>query len=442
MDNVWRCEGYEYEMVNLPFTNNQILCVECITYNQANMISDALDGILMQKTNFDFGVFIIDDASCDGTREILKEYAKKYKDRIGLLLAKENTFQKPERLSIYCEARKCFMGKCEYVATCEGDDFWTDEDKLQIQVDYLKTHPDCTLYLHNSWWLDCRTGEKKSANPFECNGERDLDMEELICIRNNHPATASRVYKNTLRQNAPEFVTNCSVGDYNLYTYAGAISKVHYSDRIMCTYRFMSGNSTTDIFVDKTKSSYLIYHNMGIASYLMQLDEYTQLKYHNLIKKKVVLFLAGVAEQLVRTGENVTDIYENMSPFELCIPTNVETELFETIRILGDESYINNNLREYIDKHKDFLIFGTGIYSRKLMKQLENNGIQPIGFIRSKVENENSFLDKPLWSISSLPENLKNAGVVISVIPKYGDNIDESLKTAGISDYFYAYDLA
>lgn len=442
LDNIWKCKGYEYEMVNLPFSDDNVLCVECFTYNQAGMIKDALDSFLMQETNFEFSIFVIDDASCDGTREVLLEYAKRYRDRIGLLLAKENTFYKPVRQIIYREARKCFMEKIEYIATCEGDDFWTDKNKLQIQFDYLNTHPECAMYLHNSWWFDCRSGEKKEANPFECDGERDLDIRELIYVKNRYPATASRVYRNAFRLNAPDFVFNCPVGDYSLYTYAGAISKVHYSNRIMCTYRYMSGNSTSDILADKTKSSYLFYHDMGLASYLLQLDGYTHYKYHFFIKKKVVQFLIGIAEELGRIGKTENDVYEMMAPFKLNMPVAVEKELLEMIRQLSDEVFINENLRKYIDKHKDFLVFGTGVYSKKLLKQLENNGIHPIGFIKTKVEKENSFLNKPLWSINDIPEDLKNVGVVVSVIPKCDDDIDEAFRKVGITDYFYAYELA
>lgn len=121
-----------------------LVSIVCLTYNHKNYIRDALNGFVMQKTNFDFEVIIHDDASTDGTSAIIKEYARKYKFIVPIL-QKENQWSKGKTLSktfIYPKIR----GK--YVAFCEGDDYWTDENKLQIQVNCLEDNPDAFLCFH------------------------------------------------------------------------------------------------------------------------------------------------------------------------------------------------------------------------------------------------------------------------------------------------------
>lgn len=113
------------------------MSVFCLTYNHVEYIREALDGFIMQKTNFKFNVFVFDDASNDGTSEILKEYQKKYSDLMDVYISPVNTYQKKERKDILNKLyNKYLTGK--YIAWCEGDDAWIDPYKLQIQVDFMK----------------------------------------------------------------------------------------------------------------------------------------------------------------------------------------------------------------------------------------------------------------------------------------------------------------
>jgi glycosyltransferase involved in cell wall biosynthesis len=121
-------------MNNLPLVS---ICT--ITYNHAPFIRQCLDGFLMQKTNFPFEVLIHDDASTDGTEEIIREYEAKYPELIKPLYEKENQYLKGRRGS------KIFnfpRARGKYIALCEGDDYWTDPLKLQKQVEFLEANPD------------------------------------------------------------------------------------------------------------------------------------------------------------------------------------------------------------------------------------------------------------------------------------------------------------
>ena len=126
---------------NLPLVS---IC--CITYNHVPYIRQCLDGFMMQHTNFDFEVLIHDDASTDGTTEIIKEYEAKYPDIIKPLYEDENQWVKGRRGSAVFNFPRA---KGKYIALCEGDDYWTDPLKLQKQVDFLQANPEYVLCCHS-----------------------------------------------------------------------------------------------------------------------------------------------------------------------------------------------------------------------------------------------------------------------------------------------------
>jgi glucosyltransferase len=112
------------------------ICV--LTYNHENYIRQALDGILMQETNFGYEIVIHDDASTDNTQVIIKDYAEKHPNIFKPLLQTQN---QRSRLGGGMNARFNYpraMGK--YIALCDGDDYWTDPYKLQKQVDFLEAN--------------------------------------------------------------------------------------------------------------------------------------------------------------------------------------------------------------------------------------------------------------------------------------------------------------
>lgn len=119
--------------------------IECCTYNQIDYIEDALKGFVMQKTNFPFCAVVIDDCSTDGQQEIIQRYADKYPDIIKPIFLPFNHYSANKSKKTYLEP---YFQISEYIAKCEGDDFWTDSNKLQIQADFLDANPACSLTYH------------------------------------------------------------------------------------------------------------------------------------------------------------------------------------------------------------------------------------------------------------------------------------------------------
>ena len=148
---------------------NPTVTVWCLTYNQKEFIKDALDGFVMQKTSFPFEVIVHDDASTDGTTNIVNEYAKKYPEIIKPMIETENQWQNgglKHIISIMNEKHR----RGQYIAFCEGDDYWTDPLKLQRQVDFLENHSDYSMCFHSAKkkyetnavaWIDCENIQDK-----------------------------------------------------------------------------------------------------------------------------------------------------------------------------------------------------------------------------------------------------------------------------------------
>lgn len=122
-----------------------IVSISCITYNHAPYIRQCLDGFLMQKTSFPIEILIHDDASTDGTQDIIREYEVRYPEIIKPIYQKENQYSKGVKVSLKYNYPRA---KGKYIALCEGDDYWTDPLKLQKQVDFLESHPDYVMCSH------------------------------------------------------------------------------------------------------------------------------------------------------------------------------------------------------------------------------------------------------------------------------------------------------
>lgn len=121
---------------------NPLVSIVCITYNHEPYLRQALDGFLMQRTTFPVEIILAEDCSTDGTRAICEEYAKRYPDKIRYIWSETNVG------AVANERRAIEAASGKYLAFCEGDDYWTDADKLQLQVDWLETHPDYSVCWH------------------------------------------------------------------------------------------------------------------------------------------------------------------------------------------------------------------------------------------------------------------------------------------------------
>ena len=120
--------------------------VSLLTYNQRELVGRAIDSILAQRVDFEYEIIIGDDCSDDGTQEVLRAYRDKYPDRIHLILHPRRYDNVPGRINNLTNLRAC-RGK--YTAMLDGDDYWTDPDKLQRQYDRMEAHPELSMCAHD-----------------------------------------------------------------------------------------------------------------------------------------------------------------------------------------------------------------------------------------------------------------------------------------------------
>lgn len=153
-----------------------LVSISCTTYNHAPFIRQCLDGFVIQKTLFPFEILIHDDASTDGTQDIIAEYEKKYPDIIKPIYQQDNQYSKGIPIGVTFNFPRAH-GK--YIAMCEGDDYWTDPLKLQKQVDFLESHPDYVMCSHrfNKYWHEKGVLEEDSDKDFK---GADYDLQNLI----------------------------------------------------------------------------------------------------------------------------------------------------------------------------------------------------------------------------------------------------------------------
>ena len=432
----------KYELVNFENLKKADIYIECATYNQEDYIEDALKGFLSQETSYDFFVIVIDDASTDSTQDILRNYARKYPEKIKLMLSYENRFGRKEQKEIFRHLRLEMSNYASFFATCEGDDFWTDPMKLQIQAEYMEKHPDCMMYLHNSIWFDCLKGNGKKAEPFECDMERDLSLEEMIILKRKHPATASRLFRNSLMY-GPEYVWNCSVGDYNLMLYAGSIGKVHYSNRVMCTYRFMSKGSTTEMLTKNDEQrDYLLYHDLGVIVFLLNFDLHLDYRYHEYISVMMWGFFINGIKNVIKESETFSHAWNDIKKkYYLEIDDRVLSYLNDKVRQENDVRYVTDDLRDFMVLYDHIVLFGAGEYAKKMTLKMDANSFIFDGYMVSGCSQSYNINGKPVWDIKSIPYKKNQLGVIVAVMPKDGDNISSILKKEGFLNVIYPYDL-
>jgi glycosyltransferase involved in cell wall biosynthesis len=128
-----------------------VVSIWCITYNHANFIRDAIEGFLMQKTTFPVEVFIHDDASTDGTSEIIQEYVNKHPNLFWIVHQKENQWSKGNQKFLL---KYLLQQRGDFIALCEGDDYWTDEFKIAKQIEFLKKNPNFSAVFHCGYAVD------------------------------------------------------------------------------------------------------------------------------------------------------------------------------------------------------------------------------------------------------------------------------------------------
>ncbi len=240
--------------------NKPLVAIRCITYNHEPYIRDALEGFVMQKTDFPFVAIVHDDASTDNTASIIREYSARYPDIIKPIYETENQYSKHDGSLRRIMDDACTATGAKYIALCEGDDYWTDPLKLQKQVDFLESHPDYSMCFHNVLVHEVDGYWKNDL--FDINGSGEYSADQIL--RKWTVPTCSvmirgiNIFNSPLRSN-PHY----KFGDNVLFLTAAAFGKIYCIDKKMGVYRRNIGGVTVSTNVYQWRLN-LIEHTKGL----------------------------------------------------------------------------------------------------------------------------------------------------------------------------------
>lgn len=281
--------------MNNPIPSEYMVRVQCMTYNHAPYIEDAMNGFCMQETDFPFVCVIVDDASTDGEQEVIKRYLKNNFDlQDDQCFREEDTDDYHLTFARHKSNRNCYFGvlllnynhwgkkakapyyeewsKAKYIAFCEGDDYWIDSQKLYKQVFFLEKNEDYGMV-----YTAYRNYNQKDNLFYDCDLERDTNFEKLLFSNKiQTPTTIIRkeIYTQYVKDINPIAIKKkWKMGDYPLWLYTIANTNVRYYREITCVYRILESSashcSTYKKSVDFTNSFYncsLYYANRYNAS--------------------------------------------------------------------------------------------------------------------------------------------------------------------------------
>lgn len=261
-----------------------VVSIVCNTYNHELYIRDALDSFLSQKTNFPFEILVFDDASTDKTANIIRSYEEKYPDIIKPVYQTVNQYS----LGLMPGKQNRERATGKYIAICEGDDYWCDCNKLQKQVDYMESHPDCTFCFTNGYvkYGNNEINKTRQIVPWDKNAKFkknvfDLDVGEVEQF--GFIPTCSFLFKNNIDMLAVS--PNAFQGDTYLKISMTNAGYAHFMDEPMVVYRRGVQNSATAVWQKNIK-----YYVKQCDSFIVLFSDLKNIldnKYSNVMKMRI-----------------------------------------------------------------------------------------------------------------------------------------------------------
>jgi glycosyltransferase involved in cell wall biosynthesis len=207
---------------------NEPLVTACIiTYNQRKFIDKCIEGALSQKANFEIDVIVNDDNSTDGTSDIVESYRSKSNGRL--------TYFKNECNLGMIGNWKASIKRCKtkYIALCEGDDYWCNDDKLKMQIEFLEKNSEYSICCHNVYEL----ADNDEALTLKEQPSANISNTIVDLAKGNFISTPSVVFRNNLIEEFPDWFDDSPVADYVLHMLNAKNGKIQSLSTPMAVYR-------------------------------------------------------------------------------------------------------------------------------------------------------------------------------------------------------------
>jgi glycosyltransferase involved in cell wall biosynthesis len=248
-----------------------------ITYGHEKFIEEAINGVLMQDSNFSIELIIANDCSPDKTDQIIQSILKKHPkaDRINYLNRDKNIGSMNNFISALKEA------KSKYIALCEGDDYWTDPFKLQNQIQFLESNKDYSMTCHNAKII-YQNSNKKPINYSLNNFSKDINIHTIL--EKWEIPTASMVFRREYVISLPDWYSEIYSGDFSLALILNYYGKIRFFNNIMSVYRVdYFGSSASAIY--RNKGFFVLNQHIKL---LCHFNKYSKFKYSNIINKRII----------------------------------------------------------------------------------------------------------------------------------------------------------
>ena len=278
-------------------SDTPLVSITCVAFNHETYIEEAIDSFLMQETTFPFEILINDDVSSDRTIEILKTYEEKFPNIMRPIYQKVNQFsQGINTMSLLFQ-----YVKGEYMAYCDGDDYWTDPKKLQIQVEAMQKQPQYDMSYHTVTTLinnvRCATHEQRKADCI-------VSTEEAILGNGDVAHNSSLLIRTRIFDKLPEWIYRAPFGDYPMQILGSFSGGILYIHRDMSIYRIGELNSWTNLSRTSNAQHKRV---LFINKFLNSLNELTQKKYetefHEIIRRNNFNFIKQLSFDLTQREE-------------------------------------------------------------------------------------------------------------------------------------------
>ncbi|MEO8066760.1 MAG: glycosyltransferase family A protein [Flavobacteriales bacterium] len=231
----------------------------CVTFEQKDRIARALDSFLAQRVDFPIEIIVHDDASTDGTADIVRAYAAQHPGIIRAILQRENKYSKGIKPFTIAFAQ----ARGRYIATCDGDDFWTDPEKLKQQVALLDSRPDAAGCFH---WTEMQQGGRFTGKTYGAHGERtEFGVEETMALLS--PFHISSFMFRNVPMEFPSWFGTLTSSDMALFSMVAANGPLLCIQKVMSVYD-KHGHGVSASIADDVR-----FHDKRIAL-LQHLDEY------------------------------------------------------------------------------------------------------------------------------------------------------------------------
>lgn len=221
--------------------SNPEISILCITFNQVEYVKRCLEGFLAQRIDAPIEILVNDDCSTDGTTDILLKYQREHPELFRIVTHDENQYSRGKSpMGEFLVP----LARGSYIAMCEGDDFWTDPTKLQVQLDFMESHPAYACCVHANEHVRAESGAHMATIRYashDCEVSIDDITSRSQCYATNSMfvrSSAMRAYRDS------QFFTFRADGDHKMLLYFGLVAGgIYYLDRVMSAYRMLSKSS-------------------------------------------------------------------------------------------------------------------------------------------------------------------------------------------------------